>query len=132
MDSIFGMCCVNRQKDDLRDSERQSVSRPVDFIRSRPGLVRVLKWFDDVEEKFRESMREMQEPLESIIEALDEECNEEIIELNKGQETVAKVVDKRVAAEVLHFERRKKDFMQRVIESIEFFRVESNHNDDRE
>lgn len=82
MDSIFGMCCVNRQKDDLRDSERSSISKPVDFIRSRPGLVRVLKWFDDVEDKFRESMIEIKESLESIIETLDDQCNEEIIELN--------------------------------------------------
>ena len=50
MDSIFGLCCVNRQKDDLDRSSLSGASRPVDFIKSRPGLVRVLKWFDEIED----------------------------------------------------------------------------------
>ena len=49
MDTIF-MCCINRQKDDLNSSGIQGVSKPVDFIKSRPSLVRVLKWFDQIEE----------------------------------------------------------------------------------
>lgn len=71
MDSIFGLCCVNRQKDDLSMSERGSISKPVDFIRQRPGLIRVLKWFDEIEDQFRISMNEVGEPLENIIKVLD-------------------------------------------------------------
>lgn len=72
MDSIFGLCCVNRQKDDLDHSGLQGVSRPVDFIKSRPGLVRVLKWFEEIEDSFRDSMQEVQESLETIISVLDD------------------------------------------------------------
>ena len=72
MDGIFGMCCASRSKDDLRDSQRNSISKPLDYIRTRPGLARVLKWFDEVEDKFRESMHDVQQTIEHIIEVLDQ------------------------------------------------------------
>ena len=76
------MCCINRQKDDLNSSSMSSVSKPVDFIRSKPGLVRVLKWFDKIEDEFKESMNDVPLPLDEIISILDDECEEEIIELH--------------------------------------------------
>ena len=45
--SLFGVCCKERDTDENK-SERDSVnvdSKPLDFIRTRPGLVKVLKWF---------------------------------------------------------------------------------------
>lgn len=53
MDGIFDMCCSSRAKDDVRGSQLSSVEKPINYIRTRPGLVRVLNWFDAVEEKFR-------------------------------------------------------------------------------
>lgn len=100
MDSIFGMCCVNRQKDDV--GERSSAfQRPVDFIRSKPGLVRVLKWFDEIEDKFRGSLRDIDSNLDDIIHVLGSECTEEVIELSRGHEVTAKVIDKGAVGEVL-------------------------------
>ncbi len=100
MDSIFGMCCVNRQKDDM--GERSSAfQRPVDFIRSKPGLVRVLQWFDQIEDKFRDSLRDIDSPLEEIIRVLERECTEEVIELSRGHEVTAKVIDKGSVGDVL-------------------------------
>lgn len=95
------MCCINRQKDDLNSSSMSSVSKPVDFIRSKPGLVRVLKWFDKIEDEFKESMNDVPLPLDEIISILDDECEEEIIELSKGHEIVARVVEKSAVADIL-------------------------------
>ena len=58
----------------------------------------------------------MGEPLESIIKVLDEQCEEEIIELDKKREIVAKVIEKRAVAEVLRFGRMKGSAMQQVLE----------------
>ena len=57
-------------------------------------------------------MQEVHESLENIISVLDEQCDEEIIELSKGQEIVAKVVDKRAVADILRFNRHKGSAMQ--------------------
>ena len=126
MESFFGMCCVNRSKEDLRDSQRDTVSRPLDYIRTRPGLARVLRWFDDVEDKFRDSMSDIPKKIERIIEELDEQCTEEIIEVNRGHEVIAKVVDKHAVGEALCFGNHRNNYMQNVIETIEFFRLESH------
>ena len=72
MDSIFGLCCVNRNKDDLDRSTVGAMNRPLDFIKTRPGLVRVLKWFDEIEDQFRDNMKEVRESLENIIATLDD------------------------------------------------------------
>ena len=133
MDGIFGMCCVNRQKDEVNDRS-SSFQRPVDFIRSKPGLVRVLQWFDQIEDKFRDSLREIRRPLDEIIGVLESECTEEVIELSRGHEVTAKVIDKDAVADVLQFNDSRMgadntSFMQRVIETIEFFRVETNQTD---
>jgi len=57
-------------------------------------------------------MHDVQESLENIISFLDEQCDEEIIELSKGQEIVAKVVDKHAVAQILKFGRHKSGIMQ--------------------
>lgn len=129
MDSIFGLCCVNRQKEDLDHSVLQGASRPVDYIKSKPGLVRVLRWFEDIEDQFRDSMKEVETSLESIISVLDDQCDEEIIELSKGKEIVAKVVHKRAVADILRFGRHQNSTMQQVLEKIEFFKVESQESE---
>ena len=101
MDSIFGMCCVNRQKDDLRHSERLTASRPSDFIRQKPRLVNVLGWYEDIDNEFREGMKDVSEPLEKIVGFLDSHSHEDMIELSRGEQVVAKVVDKRAVVEAL-------------------------------
>ena len=67
--------------------------------------------------------------MQRIIDVLDSQCEEEIIELSKGQEIVAKVVDRRAVSEILRFDRLKGSKMQQVLEQIEFFKVESNGGD---
>jgi len=129
MENFFGMCCVNRNKDDLRDSQRDTISRPLDYIRTRPALSRVLKWFDDIEEKFRDSMGDIPKTIERIIEELDDKCTDEIIEVNRGHEVVAKVVDRHAVGKALAFGNHRSNFMQNVIETIEFFRLESHQGD---
>jgi hypothetical protein len=74
-------------------------------------------------------MRDVQESLENIISVLDEQCDEEIIELSKGKEIVAKVVDKRAVADILKFGRHRNGTMQQVLEKIEFFKVESHQTE---
>lgn len=76
MDGIFDMCCSSRAKDDVRGSQLSSVEKPINYIRTRPGLVRVLKWFDAVEEKFRESMGDVGEKIDIVISELDEHSRE--------------------------------------------------------
>jgi len=74
-------------------------------------------------------MKDVRKPLEDIIEVLEHECAEEVIELSRGHEVTAKVIDRQAVAEVLRFDddpHGEPNFMQRVIESIEFFRVESS------
>lgn len=122
------MCCINRQKDDLNASI-SSASKPQKIIQSRPGLVRVLNWFDDIEDLFRESMKEVECPLREIIADLDEHCEEEVIELSRGNEIMAKVVDQEVVEEILQFSHHSTDTMRRMLESIEFFKVESQADD---
>ena len=101
MDSFLGMCCINRNKDDLSASDMLSASRPLDFIRSRPGLYRVLKWFDEVDESFRRCMNDVPVDLKTIIAQLDEYCDEEFIELNKGHEISTKVVERSAVTDIL-------------------------------
>ena len=74
-------------------------------------------------------MIEIREPLERIIEVLEQQCDEEIIVLSKGHEVVAKVIDKRAVADVLNFGSHSSRHIQEVIETIEFFRLESNQHD---
>jgi len=38
-------------------------------------------------------MKEVEYPLKDLIQILDEECEEEVIELSKGHEIMAKVID---------------------------------------
>ena len=74
-------------------------------------------------------MGDIPKKIERIIEELDEECTEEIIEVNRGHEVVAKVVDKHAVASALEFGSHRSNFMQNVIETIEFFRLESHQGD---
>ena len=41
--------------------------KPVDFIEKKPNLIKVLKWFDEIEDQTKQSMIEISEPLENII-----------------------------------------------------------------
>ena len=123
MDSIFGFCCANRDKDDAASSQRSTMDKPIEYIRSKPGLVRVLKWFDEVEEKFRESMIDVGEKIENIISELDGQATEELIEVGPGHEVLAKVVGKEAVAEALAFGSHQSKLMQNVVETIEFFKI---------
>ena len=49
MDFLFGMCCATRSKEELDRSDPNQ--KPVDFIRSKPNLIKVLKWFDEIEDQ---------------------------------------------------------------------------------
>ena len=129
MDSFLGMCCINRNKDDLSASDMLSASRPLDFIRSRPGLYRVLKWFDEVDESFRSCMNDVPVDLKTIIAELDDYCDEEFIELNKGHEISTKVVERSAVTDILQLGQHRVNTMQRVLENIDFFKVESASND---
>lgn len=84
MDSLFGFCCINRSKEEFRDSQRSTTSKPIDYIRTRPGLLSVLKWFERVEDKFRDSMSDIRKDVGTIIEELDEQCKEEVVDVNKN------------------------------------------------
>ena len=117
------MCCSSRSKDDVRSSQRSTIERPHDFIKTRPGLVRVLKWFDEVEEKFHESMIDVGDKIDNIIAELDEQSSEEVVEVGHGQEQVVKVVGRDAVAEALAFGSHRSNFMQTVIETIEFFKM---------
>ena len=127
MDFLFGMCCAHRSKDELDRSDPNQ--KPVDFIRSKPGLIKVLRWFDEIEDQFKQSMNEISEPLENIIQLLDEQSDEDVIEVSKGHEIVTKVVEKNAVEQILQFDNHSNQTMQQVIEKLEFFRVESNMND---
>lgn len=70
MQSIFSVCCANRSKDDLSSSDINSATKPLDFIRTKPELVRVLKWFDELEDTFRASFNQVPDNLEQIVEVL--------------------------------------------------------------
>lgn len=65
--------------------------------------MRILKWFDDVEDKFRASMREVPENLERIISVLDEVSNQEVLGVNRGREVLVKVAPKYDVSQVLQF-----------------------------
>ena len=74
-------------------------------------------------------MNEISEPLENIIQLLDEQSDEDVIEVSKGHEIVTKVVEKNAVEQILQFDNHSNQTMQQVIEKLEFFRVESNMND---
>ena len=44
MEDFFGgLCCINRDSSDaLNESQRDTISKPLDYIRTRPSLHRVL------------------------------------------------------------------------------------------
>ena len=69
MNSIFSLCCTSRSKDEM-SGDIDGASKPLDFIRTKPELVRVLKWFDELEDTFRESFDQVPEGLETIVEYL--------------------------------------------------------------
>lgn len=73
MNSIFSLCCTNRSKDDISSDSLNFASKPLDFIRTKPELVRVLQWFDEMEDTFRESFHEVPEDLKTIVEYLREQ-----------------------------------------------------------
>ena len=70
-------------------------------------------------------MAEVQDPLEEIINVLDDQCEEEVIELSKGHEIMAKVVEKDAVADILQFGSHSSDTMEKMLERIEFFKVQS-------
>ena len=111
LDSIFGMCCASRSKDDVRSTSRSSLVRPLEYIKTRPGLVRVLKWFDGVEEKFKEAMVDVDEKIDNIISELDDQSSEELIEVSNGQRVAFKVVEREIVAEALVFGSHRSNFM---------------------
>ena len=56
-------------------------------------------------------MNEVPISLEEIISILDSECEEAIIELSKGHEIVARVVEKSAVADLLEFGQHQTDTM---------------------
>ena len=127
MDFLFGMCCATRSKEELERSDPNQ--KPVDFIRSKPNLIKVLKWFDEIEDQCKQSMNEISEPLENIIQKLDEQSDEASIEITNGHEMVTKVVEKTALDQILKFDDLENKTMQSVIETYDFFKVQSNDND---
>ena len=127
MDFLFGMCCATRSKDQMDRSDPDQ--KPVDFIEKKPNLIKVLKWFDEIEDQTKQSMIEISEPLENIIQKLDEHSDEATIEVTNGHEMVTKVVEKTALDEILKFDEIENKTMQTVIESYEFFKVQSNDGD---
>ena len=127
MDFLFGMCCATRSKEELERSDPNQ--KPVDFIRSKPNLIKVLKWFDEIEDQCKQSMNEISEPLENIIQKLDEQSDEASIEITNGHEMVTKVVEKTALDQILKFDDLDNKTMQSVIETYDFFKVQSNDND---
>ena len=102
--NFFQMCCVNRSKDDLGSDITDTARKPIDFIRDKPDLVRVLKWFEEHEDRYRENMRGVPETIDRIISLLDEQSEEEILKLKNRNEVVVKVVADYNVAEVLNFD----------------------------
>ena len=121
MDFLFGMCCATRSKEELDRSDPNQ--KPVDFIRSKPNLIKVLKWFDEIEDQCKQSMNEISEPLENIIQKLDEQSDEASIEITNGHEMVTKVVEKTALDQILKFDDLDNKTMQSVIETYDFFKV---------
>ena len=75
-------------------------------------------------------MNEISEPLENIIQKLDEQSDEASIEVTNGLDMVTKVVEKSALDQIMKFDDLINKTMQQVIETIEFFRVKSNAVDD--
>ena len=71
LSGFFGLCCSSRSKDDVHGQRSTLVERPMEYIKTRPGLVSVLRWFDQVEEKFRESLIDCGETIDNVISDLD-------------------------------------------------------------
>ena len=121
MNSIFSVCCANRSKDDLSSSDINP-SKPLDFIRTKPELVRVLKWFDELEDTFRGSFNSVPETLETIVEVLRKQVEEEVVELGGGGEIISKVVNRDAVSQILHFEDGDgPNSVQEVLEGTDFF-----------
>lgn len=68
-------------------------------------------------------MNEISEPLENIIQKLDEQSDEASIEITNGHEMVTKVVEKTALDQILKFDDLDNKTMQSVIETYDFFKV---------
>ncbi len=67
-ESIFDKLCCVSTKDENTSGRPSSLFKPIDHIRSKPSLVRVLYWIEKVEDNFKDSMtRIVQVSLEDII-----------------------------------------------------------------
>lgn len=88
MQGIFGMCCVNRQKDELNDSRLSNsplqANFPADFIKARPALTSVLNWFEEIETSWRRGLQ-LQPPLLQTIDHLRREAAETEIKVAENQ-----------------------------------------------
>ena len=126
MDAIFGMCCVNLYKsDELSSQSMRSVQKPLHYIETRPGLVKVLRWFDQIEDEFRSKIDSLPDDLENLISEMNDQCDLEQIELSKGHEIEANIIAKSTVEDLLEFDDDEQNMMQYVLEEIEFFKVDS-------
>ena len=101
--SIWNMCCANRNKDDATPGRGSISQRPAEYIKTSPGLVKVLNVFNEIEERFRESMVDVDNKIDNIITELDAQARDEIIDVGNGQEIKTRVVDRDVVADILNF-----------------------------
>ena len=87
----------------------------------------MLKWIEDIETDVKQSMVEIDDPgaLEQLMD-LDPEV--EYIELSKGHEIQAKVVDKQMVAPILQYDTQSDPTMQNLLDRLEFFKIDTTSN----
>ena len=130
MNSIFSICCANRSKDDLSSADIGNASKPLDFIRTKPELVRVLKWFDELEDTFRESFNQVESNLETIVEHLRAQAEEEVVELGQGGEIISKVVNRDAVSHILQLDESDgPNTVREVLEDTDFFQVKQKNQE---